>query len=139
MIQRRRRRSTVRSERKGISLVEFALVVPIIFLLFFGAIEMTNLNMVRHTAGNAAYEGARQVIVAGGTAEDARQEVLRLLTLVGIADGAEIEIIETAVAVEVIIRIPLRENSWGVTRFTGDAVIIQSCKLNREVIKHQLQ
>ena len=76
------------SRRRGATAVEFALVAPIIFLLFLGSIEMTNLNMIRHTAMNAAYEGARQTIVAGGTADDARKESLRLLNAVHIGNGA---------------------------------------------------
>ena len=53
--------------RRGATLVEFAIVVPVIFTLFLGAIEMTRLNFIRHSASNAAYEGARKAIVPGSS------------------------------------------------------------------------
>ena len=124
--------------RRGATTVEFALVAPVIFLLFLGSIEMTNLNMIQHTAVNAAYEGARQTIVAGGTADDARQEVLRLLELARIDNGAEVDVKETPEAVMVTVRVPLNLNSWGLARFTNNVTVIQSCTLEREIVDHSL-
>ena len=118
--------------------MEFALVAPIIFLLFLGSIEMTNLNMIRHTAMNAAYEGARQTIVAGGTAADARQEALRLLNVVHIGNGAVVDVVEYPDRVTVIVRVPVHLNSWGLSRFSGNMTISQSCTLKRELMKHSI-
>ncbi len=40
--------------RRGATLVEFALVVPILFLLFFAAVEFARVAMIRHTVDNAS-------------------------------------------------------------------------------------
>ncbi len=56
-----------RSQRKGVTAVEFAFVAPIIFALFIGAIEITRLNFIRNSAANAAYEGARKAVTPGST------------------------------------------------------------------------
>ncbi len=52
--------------------VEFAICFPLLLLFFFAAFEFCRANMIRQTADNAAYEGARRAIVPGATAEDAR-------------------------------------------------------------------
>ena len=39
--------------------VEFAIVAPIFFLFLMAAFEFGWLNVLRHTADNAAYEAAR--------------------------------------------------------------------------------
>jgi Flp pilus assembly protein TadG len=126
------------SRRRGATAVEFALVAPIIFLLFLGSIEMTNLNMISHTAANAAYEGARQSIVAGGTADDARAEVFRLLEIVRIHNGSEADVQMLADRVTVTVRIPVHLNSWGLSRFTGNLTVTRSCTLKRELVDHSL-
>ncbi|MFN9974805.1 MAG: TadE/TadG family type IV pilus assembly protein, partial [Phycisphaerae bacterium] len=64
--------------------VEFAIVSPLIFLLFLGSLEMTSLNFVRQTAGNASYEAARKLIIPGGTAAQAETEGLRLMNSLGV-------------------------------------------------------
>jgi hypothetical protein len=135
---RQQRRPTPQNERRGTTTVEFALVAPIILLLFFGAVEMTNLNMIRHTAANAAYEGARKMIVVGGTEEDARTEVLRLLGIVGIANGAEVDVDQWPDRIRVAVNVPVNLNSWGLGRFTGGTTVTQSCTLRRELVDHSL-
>ncbi len=49
--------------RAGAVTVEFAVVAPLIFLLFLGGLELTAMNFVRQTASNASYEAARRAIV----------------------------------------------------------------------------
>jgi len=56
--------------RRGATLVEFAFVVPILFLLVFGLMEFSRMAMVYHVITNAAREGSRRGIVPGATASD---------------------------------------------------------------------
>jgi TadE-like protein len=56
------------SRRRGQALVEFALVVPVLFLLFLGIVETGRLVFYLHTLNNAAREGARYAIVHGENA-----------------------------------------------------------------------
>ena len=63
-----------RASRRGASLVEFAFTLPIILLIFFGFIELARANMIRNSAKNAAYMGARRAVIPGGTAAEAEQK-----------------------------------------------------------------
>jgi len=55
---------------RGQALVEFALVAPVLFLLFLGVIEVGRLVLLFHQLNNAAREGARYAIVHGENAFD---------------------------------------------------------------------
>lgn len=83
----RNKRRIIRNARQGATTVEFAIVVPIIFALFLGTIEMTRLNFIRHSAANAAYEGARKAIIPGSSFTEATDEALRLMQAVGVSNG----------------------------------------------------
>lgn len=124
-----------RTERTGATAVEFAIVAPIIFLLFLGAIEITRLNFLRHSAANAAYEAARNAIVPGGNAEDATARALSLLAAVQADHGVDIRFTEAPDHVAVTVVIPMNMNSWGVTRYTSGFRITESCTLSRENIR----
>ncbi|MFT7642113.1 MAG: Flp pilus assembly protein TadG, partial [Pirellulaceae bacterium] len=60
-----------RGRRRGATLVEFAVVAPIVFLFFFASIELSRMQMLRNAADDAAYEAARTAIIPGGTADEA--------------------------------------------------------------------
>ena len=118
-------------DRGGTLAVEFALVAPIIFLLFFAGLEMTSLNLMRHTAGNASYEAARKAIVPGATAADAEQEAMRLLQSVGAVNQVKIDVQDDGNKVTVSIEIPVEHNSWGLSRFSAGLKITKTCTLSR--------
>ncbi len=125
-------RGSTERVRRGATCVEFAIVAPIVFLLFLGAIEMSQLNYLRHTAANAAYEGARRAIVPGGTGENAQQEAQRLLDAVDVGRGAQVDIDEQVDRVTVTVSIPTNLNSWGVSRFSRGFHVTRSSSLMRE-------
>lgn len=127
----RNRRARLRT-RLGATLVEFAIVVPVIFTLFLGAIEMTRLNFIRHSASNAAYEGARKAIVPGSSTSDAQTEAMRLMTTLGIANNVTVNVANTTTQTTVTVTVPVNQNSWGVARFSSGMTIVQSCTLSRE-------
>lgn len=52
----------------GQSLVEFALVAPIFFLMLFGVIEMGRLIWINHELANGTREAARFAMVRGSEA-----------------------------------------------------------------------
>ncbi len=118
--------------RRGALTVEFCLVAPIIFMLFLGSLEVTSVNIIRQSASNAAYEAARKMVVPGGTADDAREEANRMLQVLNVDRGAQVEIDESTERVEVIIRIPAEENSWGLSKYVGGLTITESCVLSRD-------
>ena len=53
--------------RRGTALVEFAIVLPVFFLLILGIIEFGRAFMVGQLVTNAAREGARQAVLDGAT------------------------------------------------------------------------
>jgi len=109
-----------------------ALVSPIIFLMFLGAIELNNLNFIRNTAANAVYEGARAGMVSGGTSADSNSAVMAYLSKVGVHHGATINSSVSAQEVTVSVSIPMNLNSFGISRFTSGYNVMQQISLKRE-------
>jgi len=66
--------------------VEFAIIVPLFFMMVFGMIEFGRMVMVHQLLAGAAREGARQAIVNGATASEVEQTVRAFLTATSI-DG----------------------------------------------------
>jgi Flp pilus assembly protein TadG len=52
------------SSRLGVTAVEFALIVPVLFTLIFGIFEFTRVTMVQQALTNAAREGCRTACLA---------------------------------------------------------------------------
>ena len=123
------------STRPGATTVEFAMVVPIIFAMFLGSIELTRLNFIRQTASNASYEAARKAIVPGNTDNDARGEALRLLSNLGVGNGATASVSRSLNSITVTVAVPISQNSWGLTRLTGGYTVTQSCSLTLEAVR----
>ncbi len=121
-----------KNARTGATAVEFAFMVPIIFTMFIGSIEVTRMNFIRNTASNACYEGARKAVSPGATNAEAETEARRLVNTLGVGNGATVNVTSTPDTVTVSITIPVNQNSWGITRFTTGLNVTQSCRLSRE-------
>jgi Flp pilus assembly protein TadG len=122
--------------RRGATAVEFALTAPIFFLFLLASFEFGWLNVIRHTADNAAYEAARTAIVPGATATEARTKADRLLRIVG-TRGATVTVTPTVVTpqtdeVTVAIDIPMSRNGLIVPRFTNQTVIRAEATMRTE-------
>ena len=59
-----------RHSRRGIAMVEMALVMPVFFLVVLGIIEFGRAMMVSNMVTSAAREGARMAVVDGSTNTD---------------------------------------------------------------------
>ena len=123
-------------DRRGATLVEFALVTPVFLLFMFAAIEFAHLNTLRNTANNAAYEAARKVVVPGGTSAEAEDEAARILSAVGTRTFT-IEVTPDVItddtrAVSVNIRVPYEQNALMVPWFTGAVTINSESTLRTE-------
>jgi Flp pilus assembly protein TadG len=132
-----RRRLEQRSEsRRGAAAVEFALTAPIFFAFLLAAFEFGWMNVLRHTADNAAYEAARTAMVPGATAAEARRKANNLLRIVG-ARGARVSITPTALTpdteqVTVAVDIPMNRNGLIVPRFTRNKTLHSESTLRTE-------
>ena len=122
--------------RRGATAVEFAMVAPIVFMLLFGALELSHANMVLNTAEAAAYEGARIGIVPGANAADCQAAAKRILDLCKI-ENATITVVPAVIdnatqTVTINIDVPYNSNAVTVPVFTQQLRIQRSCKLSRE-------
>ncbi|MBW3543222.1 MAG: pilus assembly protein [Planctomycetes bacterium] len=122
--------------RRGAVVVEMALALPLLFLLLFAGIEFSHTNVMRSTAENAAYEGARRGIVPGATNDDVRQTVQSILNIVNVKNAAiTIEpapLLPESEYVEVTIEIPMDSNGWIAANFMKGKTLRRSCRLARE-------
>lgn len=128
-----------RQGRRGVVTVEVAFALPILFLIVFAAIEFSRANMIRNTAANAAYEGARKGMIPGATAASVKTETERILTAVGVK-GATVTVTPSTITsvtpeVTVVVEIPYSSNSYGTTKFFKGKKLTRSITLRREKIE----
>lgn len=129
------RRSNPRAMR-GAAAVEFAITAPVFFLFLLAAFEFGWLNVLRHTADNAAYEGARAAMVPGATAADATAKANNILNIVG-TRGAKVTIkpatlTTTTTEVTVAVDVPMTKNGLIVPRFTSKKTLHSESTLRTE-------
>lgn len=127
---------TRRSGRAGAAIVEFAITVPIFFLFILAAFEFGWMNVMRHTADNAAYEAARAAMVPGGSVADATAKANSILNIVS-AKGATITITPNPVTtdtkeVTVTVDLPMSRNGLIVPKFTKATVLHAESTLKTE-------
>lgn len=72
-------RRSVRPDRRGATVVEFAVVAPLLFLLIFAALEFGRVVMVQQIITNAAREGARRGILEQTTVSEVKTTVIDYL------------------------------------------------------------
>jgi hypothetical protein len=122
--------------RRGAAAVEFALTAPIFFLFLLAAFEFGWLNVIRHTADNAAYEAARTAMVPGATTAEARNRADSLLKIVG-ARGARVTVTPPVLTPEteqvtVAVDIPMNRNGLITPRFTKNKTLHSESTLRTE-------
>lgn len=138
-VHRRSRRLSLSARRRaGSHTVEFALALPVLLLLITGAIEMTRMNMLRNTAQNAAYEGARRGALPGANANQAKAAAQTILDTVGTSNATitinPAVLTSTVSRVTVSVSIPLNDNGWITPYFTKDRSLLADCTLTRELV-----
>jgi hypothetical protein len=65
--------------RRGVAAVEFAVCLPVILILVFGAIEASSFIFLKQSLHVAAYEGARQAVRLGSGNAEAIASVQNIL------------------------------------------------------------
>ena len=129
----------VPKHRRGATAVDFAIVSPIFFLLLITSFEVARLNVIRHTADNAAYEAARIAMVPGATAAEAVNEANRIMNIAG-ARGSNVTVNPATIGlntqqITVTVDIPLGQNGWITPRFTGASTIRSQATLKAERVQ----
>ena len=127
--QKSQRRRT--GARMGATVVEVAMTLPIVFLVFWGFWEWSRAEMIRQAAVTAAYEGSRRGILPGATVQDMETIANDKLAPFSIT-GADItsSIANNRASVEV--SIPLDQNLWGSSRFFTGRNVVSSFALRLE-------
>ena len=130
-------RSLNRTQRTGAAAVEFALVVPLLLLFIFSAIEFSRANMIRNICENAAMEGARKGILPGATAEDCLAEASELIEIMALQNAtvtiSPAQILPTTTEITVEVTIPLSENALPMAKFVLGKTMSQTVTLPREI------
>jgi Flp pilus assembly protein TadG len=84
---RRRARWTGKKSRKGSTLVEFAIVLPIYLVFVFAIIEYGRMVLVQQIITNAAREGARVGVLDNSTGTTVSTAANQILSAAGIASA----------------------------------------------------
>lgn len=118
--------------------VEFALTIPVLFLLVFGALEFTRVNTIRNTVANAAYEGARYGMLPGASSIAVRQKTQEILDTLGIQD-ASITVTPSVIEddteeITVVVDVPMDTNTYTMPNFTKGKTITRRVTLKRETL-----
>lgn len=125
-----------KQNRRGATLVEFAITAPIVFLFFFAAFEFCRVAMIRHTVDNAVYEAARSAIIPGATSAEARSQASLILNTIGISDSVITvspgNIQRDTTEVTVRIRVPLDSNSFVPNSFVRGRTVERELTMRRE-------
>jgi Flp pilus assembly protein TadG len=69
-----------RSNRRGVAAVEFAVCLPVLVLLVFGAIEASSFIFLKQSLNVAAYEGIRETVRIGSNNANGTDRAQNILT-----------------------------------------------------------
>jgi len=123
-------------QRRGATIAEFAIVAPVFFVLLFTGIEFSALNTIRCTANNAAYEGARKLVIPGASAATGSTEAERIMAIIGVRNLTVTVIPSTLTdetrEVTVRVSVPYDSNAIIMPWFTGGLVINSESTLRTE-------
>jgi Flp pilus assembly protein TadG len=134
-----KKRIKKQSDRRGAAMVEFAIVAPLLFFLFFASMEFCRVAMIRHTADNAVYEGCRVGIIPGATNAEVQAEtqlILNSLALTNVGISVTPAVIDKDTdEVTVRVVVPLDDNSFVPNQFVAGRSVTRELTLRREGIR----
>lgn len=127
------------SGRKGVAVVEFAVVMPVIVLLLMGSLEMGRAVMVRHMLEETARAGCRVAAFENGTKQDVVDIVAAAMTAANI-DSYTLTInpdppesLDAFEPVTVTVSVPYLDVSWlPSSRFMENATLTGLCVMPAE-------
>lgn len=76
------------AERRGAAVVEFAVIAPLMFMLFFSMVEIGRAVMVAQMATSASREGCRQAVQTGQSVSSVQNFISTYLSASGVPTGA---------------------------------------------------
>jgi Flp pilus assembly protein TadG len=126
----------IRSNRQGAVAVEMAITSGLVFFVFFAALEFCRVAMMRHTVEHALYEGARQGIIPGATADEVESKARSVLRTIGVG-SANIKVTPSTIKndtreVTVRIEMPLDRNLFAPAFFFRGKSLDRTFVMQRE-------
>lgn len=131
--------------RRGVAMLEMAIVLPILLLLLLGILELGRVVMIYQIATNATREAARRAIVPGATDSTVLSTCNTYLDRGGISStGRSVQIlnaggsssslatIRSKETVTVRAVIPFSENTWGFSQILGGRSFTSTSTMRRE-------
>lgn len=122
--------------RKGATVVEFALTLPIVMLFFWASIEFARAAILQHAIDNAAYEACRTVIVPGATVAEATTAANQILSTFSISSATVTvtpnPITEATTKVTCRVSAPASSSMWGTPRFFSTKTLVSESTLITE-------
>lgn len=122
--------------RAGTTTVEFAMVVPILFVILLASVEFARANQVANAVSYASYMGCRQAIIPGGTASGASTAANEVLSSNLISQGtvtvSPASISDSTTTVSVTVSVPMSSVGWVFPRFFAGKSVSRTCTLTRE-------
>ena len=131
-----------RKQRRGVAVVEFAIVAPVFIMLIFGMVEFGRLVMVQQVLTNASREGARRAVLDGATTAEVEATVETYLQS-GAVSGADVTVTPDPPAnagsgepVTVSVSIPFSQVSWIASpMFLGGTQMQAATVMRRESVE----
>ena len=126
---KRIRKHQKKGERRGVAAVEMAVCLPVLFLIFFGSIDLIRYNLLRNIVAHATYEAARTGIVEGATIEEVSATVAAELAPFGKDLDYELAMTPNSLPdddddeMTITLTCDIRKGGWIVSGFiTGDTI-----------------
>ena len=116
---------------RGAATVEFAVTLPLLFLMFFSALEFGRMQTIRHTVENAAYEGARQGVIPGATDQQIHTSANAVLDAIQTRNG-EVTVSQSTEVVSVTVRAPFRDQSWFSPLYFRNTDLVSTVTLTKD-------
>lgn len=131
----KRYRHSSRRRRTGAAAVEFAISVPILFLVAWGCVEITRYNLVKNVVTQAAFEAARIGVKPGATVQEVIDEAKSQMRFVCMSCNVDViptEITPSTDKITVTIQVDVREQGWVAPRYFDDPILVGSFTIRRD-------
>ncbi len=134
-----------KSRRRGASLVEFAFVAPVFFLVALGIFEFARVLMVIDMLTEAARQGCRQGVIEGTSSAAIQQAATNYLTSVGIngesagvsvngqpVNQVDVQNYPAYTDINVIVTVPVNSITWVPAGFLSGMTLHGQFTMRRE-------
>lgn len=131
--------------RRGVAMLEMAIVMPILLLLVLGIIEIGRVMMLNQMTTNGCREACRRAIVPGMDHDTVMNIANDYLDMAGVsqtgrvvdmkdANGNSVRLEDIGSHEEVVIEaeVPYANNTWGFTSIMGGKKMVCRCSMRRE-------